>query len=70
MYLEERVVILEDMLYRMINAHPELCPHTFEKVNETINLDNTITVRYKCRMCGAEELQTHEVEKPLGYFTF
>ena len=71
MYLEARIAILEDTLYRMINAHPELCPHCFEQINETTNLNNkTVTVKYKCRMCGVEELQTHEIEKPLGYFTF
>lgn len=71
MYLEERVAILEDILHRIINAHPELCPHRFEKVDETINWNNeTIEVRYKCCICGAEESQTHEAEKPLDYFTF
>ena len=71
MYLEERVAILEDMLHRMINAHPELCPHTFEKVSESIDYKNEVVkVHYKCRICGAQETQEHETEKPLGYFTF
>ena len=71
MYLEERVAILEDMLHRIINAHPELCPHTFEEIGSTTDCENKVVkVHYKCRTCGAEETQEHKIEKPLGYFAF
>ena len=71
MYLEERVAILEDMLYRIINVHPELCPHTFEEIDSITDCENKVVkVHYKCRICGAEETQEHKIETPSGYFTF
>lgn len=74
MYLEERVAILEDIIHRMIEKHPELCPHCFDEIEELREYDEEkgyVYYHYKCRFCEHEEKQVRPMEKiGAGWFSF
>lgn len=46
-----------DILFKLLEEHPELCPHDYRWIGSTMNKGEVID-RYECNVCGERHERT------------